>query len=188
MPFYRQLVRNQVDTTTVLQFFDELPNNIAVLKTLWKSHTTTPFYRLYENLWKQYLSTDFSPSLRKRTYVSDIFNKVSEQQPRVANKLNHDQLPYVLWRILVYSFRHYAIENAYTQIQYKEMKRNIGYAHINKNDICGIIYIYTHTHESKEQQICSANRSNKGYSRAYTLWFQPSHLQVIRFLHANISY
>ncbi|CDF37859.1 unnamed protein product [Chondrus crispus] len=38
-------------------------------------------------------------------------------------------------------------------------------------------------HEYKEQQICSANRSNKGYSRAYTLWFQPSHLQVIRSLH-----
>ena len=42
------------------------------------------------------------------------------------------------------------------------------------------------THESKEQQICSANRSNKGYSRAYTLWFQPSHLQVIRLLYPNI--
>lgn len=37
-------------------------------------------------------------------------------------------------------------------------------------------------HESKEQRKCSANRSNKDYSRAYTPRFLPSHLQVIRFL------
>ena len=37
-------------------------------------------------------------------------------------------------------------------------------------------------HESKEQRKCSANRSNKDYSSAYTLRFLPGHLQVIRFL------
>ena len=70
-------------------------------------------------------------------------------------------------------------------------KQKKGFKSLYQKKVCVSIWselstTKTQTHESKEQQICSANRSNKGYSRAYTLWFQPGHLQVIRFLYPNI--